>query len=71
MNNPSAHLITMGRSNENFPNVQQFKVEMNLRSHSFPSDSEGQMDLSAYKNNSVFITPNYLQLITKVNIQDS
>lgn len=56
MNNSSAHLITMYRSNKNFSNVQHFKVEVNLWSHSFPSDSEGQTDLSAYKNNSDFIT---------------
>lgn len=66
MNNSSAYLITMYRSNENFSNVQQFKIEVNLWPHSFTFDSEGQTDLSAYKNKSDFITlkdaslpPNY------------
>lgn len=56
MNNLSAYLITMYRSNKNFSDIQQFKVEVNLWSHSFPFDSEGQTDLSAYKNNSNFTT---------------
>lgn len=56
MHNSSAYLITMYRSNKNFSNIQQLKVEVNLWSHSFPFDSEGQTDLSACKNNSDFIT---------------
>ena len=56
MNNSSVYLITMYRSNKNFSDIQQFKVEVNLWSHSFPFDSKGQTDLSAYKNNSNFIT---------------
>lgn len=56
VNNSSAYLITMYRSNKNFSNIQQFKVEVNLWSHSFPFDSEGQTDFSAYKNNSNFTT---------------
>ena len=55
MTNPNVYLITMYRSNKNFSNIQQLKVEMNLWSHSFPFDSEGQTDLSTCKNNSDFI----------------
>lgn len=58
MNNSGTHLVTMYGSDENFPNIQQFEVEVNLRSHSFPFDSERETDLSAFKNNSDFITPN-------------
>ena len=46
----------MYRSNKNFSNIQQLKVEMNLWSYSFPFDSEGQTDLSTCKNNLDFIT---------------
>lgn len=46
----------MYRANKNFSNIQQLKVEMNLWSHSFPFDSEGQTDLSTCKNNLDFIT---------------
>lgn len=76
MNNSSAYLIAMYRSNENFSNVQQFKVEVNLWSHSFPFDSERQTDLSAYKDNSDFITlkdaslpPNYARRVANVSNQ--
>lgn len=69
VNKGSAHLITVSRSNENFADVQRFEVEVNLGSHPFSSDPEGQADLSACKSNSVlprryFISPNHPQLIT-------
>lgn len=71
LNNGSAYLVTVGRSNENFANVQQFKVEVNLGPHSFSSDSEGQADLSTCKINSLlvrqyFISPNHRRFITNV-----
>lgn len=71
VNSGRAYLVTVGRSNENFANVQQLKVEVNLGPHSFSSDSEGQADLSTCKSNSLlvrqyFISPNHPQLITNV-----
>lgn len=58
MSNSCAYLITMYRSNKNFSDIQQLKVEVNLWPHSFPLDSEGQTDLSACTNNPDFITLN-------------
>lgn len=52
---PSAHLIAVGRSNKNLPNVQLVKAEVELRPYTFPFDAQGQPGLSTWGEISISV----------------
>lgn len=52
---PAAHLIAVGRSNKNLPNVQLVKAEAELGPYAFPFDAQGQPSLSTWGEISISV----------------